>query len=459
MKTVIYTFLLCLAATLLPAQIWDSQNIEFALPSQGWRIKPVDNKTAWTFGFTITEDPFEAWAFTDSEFTCQRTVNGGESWEELDFKTLEPGSGYICDVEGVSDKIAYISYYNYDEGPLLYKTKNGGQSWQVDNAGMTYFLNWVHFYDANNGIAFGDPGDDGFFEISYTTNGGNSWTLIDSDKSIEKAFDDEYGVYGDFTVGGSYIYTRSDYDRIFYPKDRGRSWQEAATLSFENAALWGLAANDQGALYAAYNTENTNAFKIYKRDPLTGDWTNVSPSDTTGYLAGMSAIPGTNTLLINKHFDFADDQTFVTLASTDGGANWLEVSKNQGFRTGFTSFYNASVGYACEIPGDFDSPTDNVFVYNGSPLTGLLSQNILSGKMNLFPNPATDRIHLNFDAEEVNEYIIFIHDNHGKLMLRKDLASSKGVHETIPINPLPSGEYVVTLSNKKGFRSMAFVKP
>ena len=111
MKSVVHTLLLCLIASLLPAQIWDSKNIEFALPSQGWRIRPVDNKTAWTFGFTITEDPFEAWAFTDSEFTCQRTINGGESWEELDFKTLEPGSGFICDVEGLSDKIAYLSYY------------------------------------------------------------------------------------------------------------------------------------------------------------------------------------------------------------------------------------------------------------------------------------------------------------------------------------------------------------
>lgn len=458
MKTVVHTLLLCLIASLLPAQIWDSKNIEFALPSQGWRIRPVDNKTAWTFGFTITEDPFEAWAFTDSEFTCQRTINGGESWEELDFKTLEPGSGFICDVEGLSDKIAYLSYYNYDEGPLLYKTKNGGQSWQTDNAGMTYFLNWVHFYDVNNGIAFGDPGDDGFFEISYTTDGGNNWTLIDSDKSIESAFEDEYGVYGDFTVGGSFIFTRSDYDRIFYSKDRGRSWQEAVTLSFETSALWGLAANDQGGLYAAYNTENTNAFMIYKRDPLTGDWTNVSPSDTTGYLAGMSTIPGTNTLLINKHFDFADDQTYVTLASTDGGATWLEVSKNQGFRTGFASFYNASVGYACEIPGDYDSPTDNVFVYNGSPLTGLLSQNKLEALMEVFPNPTADFLHVSLTSDGNHDYYLYIHDNHGKLLERRFYQHRQGINDRIQVSSLPNGNYTVTISNENGFAAARFVK-
>ena len=71
-------------------QIWDSKNIEFALPSQGWRIRPTNEKTAWTFGFTITEDPFDAWAFTDSEFTCQRTIDGAIPGKKLHLRPLIP---------------------------------------------------------------------------------------------------------------------------------------------------------------------------------------------------------------------------------------------------------------------------------------------------------------------------------------------------------------------------------
>jgi hypothetical protein len=439
-------------------QIWDSKNIEFALPSQGWRVRPTDAKTAWTFGFTIADDPFEAWTFTDSEFSCQRTTDGGNTWEEIIFKTLDPGTGFICDIEGLSEKKVHLSYYSYDEGPLLYTTIDGGLTWDTGNAGMTAFLNWVHFYDANNGIAFGDPGEDGYFEISYTTDGGISWTLLDSDHSVQAGFDDEFGVYGDFVISGDYVFTRSDYDRIFYSDDKGRTWGEVGTPVPPTSALWGLACNDQAEVIAAYNTSETNAFYVFKRNLTNGEWANITPADSNGYVTGMAAIPGTQSILINKHLDFADDASFVTLASTDGGNTWLEVSKNQAYRTGFMQFLNASVGYACEIPGDFDSPTDNVFVYNGSPLTGLLTQNVLSGKMELFPNPAVDVIHVNFDSEEINEYIIFIHDNCGKLILRKELIASKGVHETIPVNPLPSGEYIVTLSNKKGFRSMSFVK-
>ena len=440
-------------------QIWDSKNIEFALPSQGWRIRPANEKTAWTFGFTITEDPFDAWAFTDSEFTCQRTIDGGNTWEEITFKTLDPGSGFICDIQGLSDKIAFLSYYSYSEGPLLYMTKDGGLNWTTTDAGMGSFLNWVHFYDVNNGLAFGDPGEDGFFEISHTTNGGATWTLIESDHSIESAYDNEFGVYGDFVISGNYVFTRSDYDRIFYSDDKGKSWAEVGTpVPPSSSALWGLACNDQAEVIAAYNTEDTDAFYVYKRNLTNGEWANITPADSNGYVTGMAAIPGTQTILINKHFDFADDQSFVTLASTDGGNTWLEVSKNQGYRTGFTQFLNASVGYACEIPGDFDNPTDNVFVYNGSPLTGLLTQQTLTAELTLFPNPAVNELYVELKDDNICDYYIYLHDLKGKLIGKKIVNMTKGFHEKINVSSLPSGEYMVTVCNATGFKTMRFVK-
>jgi hypothetical protein len=39
------------------------------------------------------------------------------------------------------------------------------------------FLNGVIFFDANNGVAFGDP-EGGEFEIYTSNNGGTSWTRV-----------------------------------------------------------------------------------------------------------------------------------------------------------------------------------------------------------------------------------------------------------------------------------------
>ncbi|MBK7223370.1 MAG: T9SS type A sorting domain-containing protein [Saprospiraceae bacterium] len=458
MKILSFFALFIMSFLQLQGQIWDSKNIDFALPSQGWRIRAVNENVAWTFGFTIEDDSFGSWLFTDSEHTCQRTADGGNTWEESSFKPFEQGAGYICDVEGVSDQLAFLSYFNYNEGPILYKTTDGGTSWTPVNPGVDVFLNWVQFYDANNGIAFGDPGADGFFEIAYTSDGGVTWTQIDNNQSIEVSEADEYGVYGDYATSGDYIYTRSDYDRIFYSSNRGRTWQVAEPPSSAAGGLWGLVSNDQADLFAVYNIDASNEFIVFKRNATSGEWTDITPSNSSGYVTGMASLPGTRTLLLNKHDDFADDQTFITLAGFEGGSSWLEVSKNQGYRSGFMGFFSAEVGYACEIPASFDKPTDNVFVYNGTPITGLYNQQALDQNLALFPNPAVDHLNLEMEADDVCDYYIYVYDISGKLLEKKEIFQSSGIHECLSISHLTKGEYTVTISNSVGFLSQKFVK-
>lgn len=458
MKILSLVALIMMSFLQLQAQIWDAKNIDFSLPSQGWRVHPVDEKVAWTFGFSIEEDPFEGWAFTDSENSCQKTLDGGSTWEEMTFKPLEEGAGYICDIEGISDQVAFVTYYNYIEGPILYKTTNGGASWTANKSVVDLFLNWVQFYDNNNGIAFGDPGVNGYFEIAYTTDGGATWTLLEKNQSIKASEADEYGVFGNYAASGNYIFTRSDYDRIFFSSDKGRSWQVADPPQSAIGALWGLVCNDRADLIAAYNIETSNEFILFKRDVTNGEWTDITPLNSSGYLAGMSTIPGTETMLINKHEDFADNQSFVTLASVDGGASWLEVSKDQGFRTGFMEFYNTKAGYACEIPADFANASDQVFVYNQSLLTGLYSQQMFSTALYAYPNPANHFINLDLESEDVCDYYILVHDTSGRLLEKKVILHTSGLHEQLPVDHLPGGEYMVTVSNSKGFASTKFVK-
>ena len=458
MRSMLFTTLLGLG--LLPsfAQIWESKNIDFALPSQGWRVRTVDENVAWTFGFTIADDPFEAWSFTDSEFTCQRTLDGGNTWEELPFKILEEQSGYICDIEGVSDMMACVSYYSYDEGPLLYKTTDGGNTWTHNNAGVDVFLNWVQFYDTLHGVSFGDAGEDGYFQIGLTSDGGATWTRIQNENSIEVLYDDEYGVYGDFAVRGDFIYTRSDYDRIFYSSDRGNTWHVTNLPDSVGGSLWGIACNDNADLFAAYNTDETNQFFLFKREMTSGTWIDITPSDNQGYITGLTAIPGTQTILLNKHIDFAEDLTYVTLAGLNAGSQWIEASRNQGYRTGFMEFFNARAGYACEIPGDYDNPSDNVFVYNGSPITGLYSQQILRGMLHIYPNPASEYMTVKFASDEVCDYEILLHDVTGRLVERRGISQTSRIEETFPVAYLASGIYTITVSNASGYLTQEFVR-
>lgn len=69
---------------------------------------------------------------------------------------------------------------------------------------------------------------------------------------------------------------------------------------------------------------------------------------------------------------------------------WLFPVEN--FRYGFVEFYNANTGYACEIPTSHMENSDNLFIYNGTPLTGILNQQPIESAVDVFPIPCTDDI-------------------------------------------------------------------
>ena len=58
---------------------------------------------------------------------------------------------------------------------------------------------------------------------------------------------------------------------------KAKSWAEAGTpVPPSSSALWGLACNDQAEVIAAYNTEDTDAFYVYKRNLTNGEWANIT---------------------------------------------------------------------------------------------------------------------------------------------------------------------------------------
>ncbi|MEO8168742.1 MAG: YCF48-related protein, partial [bacterium] len=82
----------------------------------------------------------------------------------LDIKFLNPTMGYVLGFFQMENKI--------------WKTTDGGLSWQTQTTGEAHYLNKLYFTDENNGIAAG--GSLGG-EIVKTTNGGASWQLVHQD--------------------------------------------------------------------------------------------------------------------------------------------------------------------------------------------------------------------------------------------------------------------------------------
>ena len=123
-----------------------------------------------------------AWA-SGREGTVLRTTDAGKTWsvfkvpgaEKLDFR----------DVEGFSADEAVILSIGPGEDSRVYRTDDGGRSWQLtlQNHDPKAFFDCFDF-DGREGRLLGDPVG-GRFQLLGTTDGGKSWSELQGPEALE----------------------------------------------------------------------------------------------------------------------------------------------------------------------------------------------------------------------------------------------------------------------------------
>ena len=166
--------------------------------------------------------------------TVLRTTDGGSSWTAKGFAGAEALD--FRDVHAVDEHKAYLLSIGEGEKSRIYKTVDGGATWNLQ---MTLrdpkgFLDAIAFWDAEHGIAMGDP-IDGRFLILTTDDGGTHWTRSPAEV-MPPALDKEgaFAASGTclvvegkknvwFGTGGAHV------SRVFRSTDSGRSWTAHST--------------------------------------------------------------------------------------------------------------------------------------------------------------------------------------------------------------------------------------
>ena len=116
-----------------------------------------------------------------------RTVNGGVTWQLKNTGLPATMNAYGC---AALDSLT--CWIGNDIGMTIYKTTDGGNTWvgQLTVAGS--FTDGIHFVDANTGWLYADPtavtGQP--YQIRSTTNGGTNWVL----NATSPTSSTEYGV-------------------------------------------------------------------------------------------------------------------------------------------------------------------------------------------------------------------------------------------------------------------------
>ena len=140
---------------------WEASPIGFDSALNIWDMDAVDENTAWA----ITTDGTysgNAWAIAPSQ-TYAMTSDGGENWTIGEFSF--PNTNWNAfKISAIDANTAWVAASNFSGfGGAIYKTTDGGTTWvQQEVFSDNSFCTVVHFWDANEGVAIGDPLNNSF---------------------------------------------------------------------------------------------------------------------------------------------------------------------------------------------------------------------------------------------------------------------------------------------------------
>ena len=195
--------------------------------------------------------PAVVWA-SGTNGTYARTTDAGKTWksaavpgaEGLDFR----------DVHAVDDKAAYLLSAGQGALSKVYKTVDAGKTWalQFTNPDASGFLDAIAFWDADHGLAIGDPVE-GRFAVFATADGGKTWSRIPPE-GMPPALPGE----GAFAASGTCLVVEGKSNawfgtggakpsRVFRSTDRGKTWSVGETpvrAGTPSAGIFSLAFRD-----------------------------------------------------------------------------------------------------------------------------------------------------------------------------------------------------------------------
>lgn len=198
-----------------------------------------------------------------------------------------PAMGYACGPDGA-----------------VFKTEDGGDTWEKLKTGVTYKLFSLDYLDASTVVAVGEMGT-----VLRTTDGGGTWAIIDLDR--------EEDVNGVFLRTSSIGYAVGSSGLILRTTDGGLTWTEISTVA--TGDFLGVALADDGTTTAVVavgregqvyrSTDDGLTYSAVSGLPVTANWQRVSRTHQAAPFTSYVVGSGGN-----------------VMSTTDAGATWTDVS-------------------------------------------------------------------------------------------------------------------------------------
>jgi photosystem II stability/assembly factor-like uncharacterized protein len=334
---------------------FDPETAYTQFPEVGSSSHSVPTVTAQTSGTTNRLQAVSAvtdrivWA-SGVNGTFVRTTDGGNTWEAGvvgGAETLE-----FRDVEGVSDRIAYLLAAGTGTDSRIYKTTDGGQTWtlQFQNQDPKAFYDCFDFWSPDRGLTFSDPVD-GHFTAVRTANG-KTWHALPDQPQLN--LDGEFGFAASGTCVATqgerraWIATGGSRARILATTDRGNTWTAYATPlagNLDGGGVFSVAFRDarHGVLGGGDFTSSQVITNFARSTDGGQTWTAPpSPAPIPGAIFGLSYVPGRNKTVVATG-------PGGTAWSSDEGDSWSIIPDVSGFWA--VTFFSRDAGWAVGTTG------------------------------------------------------------------------------------------------------------
>jgi photosystem II stability/assembly factor-like uncharacterized protein len=279
-----------------------------------------------------------------------KTTNGGQSWVTMSLSGFSQremwGSMYF-----VNSKVGFMC----NGSGTIVQTNDGGEHWTVNSAHPGQVFEYFHFFDENQGFAYG-PDD-----ILMTSDGGATWVphvlyggLDDHPLSICILDQQEW-----VAVGG--------YGQIVKTADSGLSW----TAKSKGSSAW---------LYSIFFVNSMTGYAV-GGDPIEpatilkttnggGSWTELD-SDSSATLASV--------FFLDDLKGFVVGDWGCLMSTLDGGQTWNKIET--GIIDELTGVYfpNRDTGYVCGTRGYWHDKGTLLKTTDGGNSWRIVSSDIVVG--------------------------------------------------------------------------------
>jgi subtilisin family serine protease/photosystem II stability/assembly factor-like uncharacterized protein len=312
-------------------------------------------------------------------------------------------------------------------------TTNGGNSWTLKNvSAITHQVNFIQFFDNNNGIFLGNPLMN-VWGIAKTTDGGSTWTVV---PNVPDPLDREKQISGSAQFNGSDIWFGTTMGRIFYSSDQGNTWSvQTVSADAKPVALLSYIDKNRGMAVCHNSLEQTKneATLMFTNDggqTWTQSQTDISENDL--YPIYCFSVPGSGSQIMLS-------QSGRVSSSIDNGNTFKPVltKKNE-----------------IILLGQYQLIEGRVKLWEiGNSLSYLIFDKITSvyepiekSKILITPSPANNYINITIPENSVQIKSLSISNILGEKVMDLSDFNRRDNSFSVDISQLTSGIYIVIIS-------------